>query len=209
MVKTDSTRSSTAPLPQSDVDVLRLLEANRFVMGAFEAVAAERLPDWWIVAGFVRNPVWDALHGNKDATPAGDVDVVFFDPGRPAAEDRAIAARLAARAPSYPWEVYNQAHMHTFNGHAPYRDTVDAFGRWAETVSAIGLTAGEDGRLRLAAPHGIEDLLAMVVRPTPHPDARRDVFEERLRTKRWRERWPLVRVTRGEGEPPRAFVRSK
>lgn len=205
MVKPDTTTSPSVPTLRSGDDVLRLLEANRYVMGAFDAVAAERLPDWWIVAGFVRNPVWDALHGNPEPTPAGDVDVVFFDPGRPAEEDRAIEARLATCAPSYPWEVYNQAHMHDFNGHAPYRDTVDAFARWAETVSAIGVTLREGGRLRLAAPHGVEDLVDMIVRPTPHPDARRDVYEERVRTKRWQERWPRARVIQDVKRTPAVF----
>ncbi|MGR3604663.1 nucleotidyltransferase family protein [Sulfitobacter sp.] len=38
------------------------------------------LPDCWIAAGFIRNAVWDALHGRSPQMPNGDVDVICFDP---------------------------------------------------------------------------------------------------------------------------------
>lgn len=41
-------------------------------------VADLKLPDGLIAAGFVRNLVWDHLHG-KNATPLNDVDVIFYD----------------------------------------------------------------------------------------------------------------------------------
>ena len=44
------------------------------------AVEELRLPDCWIGAGFVRNAVWDALHGRTpDCGLLNDVDVVFLD----------------------------------------------------------------------------------------------------------------------------------
>jgi hypothetical protein len=36
------------------------------------------LPDCWVAAGFVRNMVWDYLHGFP-STPLNDIDVIFFD----------------------------------------------------------------------------------------------------------------------------------
>ena len=56
-------------------------------------VRALRLPDGWIGAGFVRNAVWDTLHGR--ASPlSGDVDVLWFDAIQAeAAVDRTIEAR--------------------------------------------------------------------------------------------------------------------
>ncbi|MEM8934179.1 MAG: nucleotidyltransferase family protein, partial [Acidobacteriota bacterium] len=88
----------------------------------------------------------------------------------------------------------NQAHLHTYNEDAPYRDTVDSFSRWAETVSTVGVTLRPTGRVELAAPAGLDDLIGMVLRPNPHPDADREVFDRRLREKGWRELWPKVRL---------------
>ena len=120
--------------------------------------------------------------------------ISFFDPARPPEADAEIEAALKDIAPAYPWEVCNQAHMHTYNDDAPYEDSIDAVSRWAETVSTIGARIVGNGRLELAAPHGVDDLLAMVIRPTPHPDAKREVFEKRLVEKDWRQHWTKVQV---------------
>ncbi len=41
-----------------------------------ELVASFGLPDCWIGAGFVRNAVWDALHGRDVSPISTDVDVI-------------------------------------------------------------------------------------------------------------------------------------
>ena len=89
------------------------------MMTALRTLQRAELPDSWIVAGFVRHKVWDHLHGKDRRTFPTDLDVVFFDPNRQPDEDRRIEEQLSTWAPEYPWEVYNQAHMHTYNGHAP------------------------------------------------------------------------------------------
>lgn len=178
----------------AEARILRWIADDEWMMTALEAVRGLDLPDWWIVAGFVRAKVWDVLHGHGRRTLPGDLDVVFFDRQRPASEDRRLEAQLREVAPEYPWEVYNQAHTHTFNGDAPYGSSVDAFSRWAETVSTVGVSLGRDRRLVLAAPHGVQDLIELVVRPTPHPDAQPDVFAQRLKTKAWRRHWPRATV---------------
>ncbi|WP_301601517.1 MULTISPECIES: nucleotidyltransferase family protein [Pseudomonas] len=38
------------------------------------------LPDCWIAAGFVRNAVWDHLHGRELSPLNTDVDMIWFDP---------------------------------------------------------------------------------------------------------------------------------
>ena len=181
-------------MPLSEADVLALIGGDRWMMRALRCVADERLLEWWIVAGFVRSKVWDTLHGYREPTPIGDVDVVFFDGSRPMIADQQIESRLKVREPSYPWEVCNQAHMHTYNDDAPYLGSVDAFSRWAETVSTVGVRITSYGGLELVSPHGIEDLVNMVIRLTPHADAKREVFESRLHEKRWLEQWPRARV---------------
>lgn len=68
------------------------------------------VPDAWIGAGFVRNAVWDHLHGRAMTALQGDVDVLWFDPARSdPAEDLRLrstpgkAEVMAARAREKGW----------------------------------------------------------------------------------------------------------
>ncbi len=169
--------------------VAALLAADPARMQALAAVRALDLPDAWIGAGFIRNAVWDALHGIAPRPFAGDVDVVWFNPARAdAATDAALATRLP---PGLPWSVTNQARMHARHGDAPYRDTADAMRRWPETATAVAARLDAAGRVGILAPHGLDDLFALLLRPTPGREA---AFAARLAAKPWRAEWPRLRI---------------
>nr|WP_255616607.1 nucleotidyltransferase family protein [Microvirga puerhi] len=161
--------------------------------GLLFIVASLDLPDSWIGAGFVRNAVWDALHGRPfDLASLDDVDVVFLDRTEIGAErDDALQAHLQRLCPDHRWQVKNQARMHLRNGDAPYRDTAGAIARWPETATAIAARLAGD-HVDIIAPHGIEDLLGLIVRPTPSFFGKMDVYRERLARKDWSTRWPKL-----------------
>lgn len=48
-------------------------------MQALRVAAQERLPNWCIAAGFVRNLAWDRAHGYPHSTPLNDIDLIYFD----------------------------------------------------------------------------------------------------------------------------------
>ncbi|NIX77944.1 nucleotidyltransferase family protein [Microvirga terricola] len=153
------------------------------------------LPDSWIGAGFIRNAVWDALRGLPfGASPLSDVDVIFLDPAdlRPE-RDVSIEATLRALAQEPNWQVKNQARMHERNGDAPYRDASDAIAHWPETATAIASRVVQ-GKVEIIAPHGVEDLLGLIVRPTPAFARKPDVYRKRLAGKDWLTRWPCLTV---------------
>lgn len=181
--------------------VIEIVAREPLRLACLRAVHELGLPDAWIGAGFVRNAVWDALTGRVHDPRAHDIDVVFFDAAL-AREARAIEAEqtlertLAAELPGLCWSVTNQARMAVLNGDAPYRDTADAVARWPETATAIAAQMKGERGIRLLAPHGVEDLFALVVRPTPAFSGKPDLWEERRREKAWQERWPEVRSLR-------------
>ncbi|MBI3516172.1 MAG: nucleotidyltransferase family protein [Proteobacteria bacterium] len=187
----------TPPRPDFDLGaaLVGLLHADARRLALLAAVEALALPDGWIGAGFVRAAVWDAGHGRPAADPADDIDVVWFDPTRATADhDRALEARLATLAPAVRWSVKNQARMHARNGDPPYRSTADALRHWPETATAVAVRR-RDGALDWLAPFGLDDLFAMTIRPTPaFAGDRRTVVLDRVRDKRWLERWPLARL---------------
>lgn len=162
---------------------------------ALAHVRSLQLPDCWVGAGFVRNRVWDHLHG-RDASPMPvDVDVLWYDPHRrDAAHDRLLEARLRALDPGVNWSVKNQARMHARNGDGPYRSTADAMRFWPETATGVAVRRTRDDRCEVCAPRGLEDLFALVLRPTPrYVSEKRDVYESRIASKGWLTTWPLLR----------------
>ncbi|HZD24793.1 MAG TPA: nucleotidyltransferase family protein [Alphaproteobacteria bacterium] len=177
--------------------VLALVRGEPWMMAVLAAVRDLALPDAWVGAGFVRARVWDALHG-RDGPPAlDDVDVVYFDPSDPeGAGERALERRLAALLPGVPWSVKNQARMHLKHGDPPYRDCAEALSRWLETPTCVAVRLRPDGRLALLAPHGLADLMGLLVRPTPAGRERPGEYLARLEAKDWAGRWPRLRLLR-------------
>jgi hypothetical protein len=184
----------------SESDIARFIAGRPRMMRALRAVAARALPDGWVGAGFIRNAVWDALHGFDTPGEQGDVDVVFFDGSdlRPE-RDRGIEADLARACPDVPWSVRNQARMHERNGDAAYADTADALRHWPERCTAIAARAAAGG-VELLAPFGVADLVALIVRPTPAFARKMNIYRDRLRQKNWRARWPRLHVLESDAD---------
>lgn len=180
------------------IDVAALIAGQPDMTDALRALERLDLPDAWIAAGFVRNAVWDTLHGRRpDVGLLSDVDVVFFcaaDTSR--ARESAIEAALSSALPGVPWSVRNQARMHIRNEDSPYRDTADALSHWLETATAVGVRL-RWGRVALLAPLGVDDLTGLILRPTPYAAERPMKLRQywaRIEAKGWRARWPLLRI---------------
>ncbi|MFA6429691.1 MAG: nucleotidyltransferase family protein [Patescibacteria group bacterium] len=182
------------PRLQTISDIESLITDDHWMMTILRHVESLSLPDWYIGAGFVRNKIWDALHGYASRTPLNDIDVVYFDPiNISEAHDHHLERQLLTLDPTLPWSVKNQARMHSRNGDAPYTDTVDAFSHWPETATCIGVRL-INGHVEVKAPLGIEDLLALRVRPNPHFLHKIDVYTKRVQSKNWTILWPKLAI---------------
>lgn len=176
-------------------DVAAILQTDAARWHLLGLVRGLRLPDCWIGAGLVRSAVWDHLHGHTASPITGDVDVIWHDPDRlDPVEDRAHEAALLREQPAIRWSVKNQARMHLRNGDPVYGSAVDAMRYWSETATAVAARRHEDDSCEIAAPFGLDDLMGLIVRPTPRFEVeKRAVYEHRLRTKAWPIRWPRLR----------------
>lgn len=161
-----------------------------------KVVRSIRIPDCWIGAGFVRNVVWNQLHGRTVSPLSGDVDVLWFDPEQAdSSADRLIEAKLRALVPSVDWSVKNQARMHVRNGDAPYTSVVDAMRYWPETATAVAVRINCRDHLEVAAPFGLDDLFGLILGPTPRFAVdKRPLYDARIQAKGWLEMWPLLRT---------------
>lgn len=177
----------------SEADIIQLVQDDAWMMNILETARSLQLPDWWVCAGFVRSKVWDVIHHFEERTPLADVDVIYFDLGNPQEDlEKQWEAKLTTLNPTIPWSVKNEARMHEINKIAPYTSSVDAISKFPETATALGLSLDEYGKIILAAPHGISDVINVVLRPTPlfmHNQSLFPIYEQRVIKKNWQSTW--------------------
>lgn len=175
--------------------IRKWMTADTLRMRALRAAREMDLPDWCIAAGFVRNLVWDKLHGFEMPTPLEDIDLIYFDPVHAGREhDRHIEVRLAAAEPGLPWSVHNQARMHERNGDVRYGSTLDAMSYWVEQETAVGVRLNRDDGIEIVTAFGLDGLFARRITPNGRKRNSAIEFSARLTRKNWLWIWPDLRV---------------
>ncbi|MEM9470992.1 MAG: nucleotidyltransferase family protein [Pseudomonadota bacterium] len=177
-------------------DLIALLRQDGVRWQALGIVGAQELPSGCIGAGFIRNLVWDHLHGRSSDCRNEDVDVLWYDPSNTEpSHDRLIEDELRTLLPELKWSVRNQARMHLRNRDAPYSSVEEAMRSWPETATAVA--AKRDGECcAIIAPFGLDDLFSMILRPTSARPNKLKAFEARVGKKGWLSRWPHVSLAR-------------
>ena len=181
-------------MPQDQL--IAWLRADALRWDALAAVRSLNLPDGYVAAGFIRDFVWSRLHGFAPTLP-DDVDVIWFDVAHAEADvDRDLEDALHRMMPSLTWSVKNQARMHRRNGDAPYTSIADAMSHWPETATAIAVARSSEEMCDIIAPFGLGDLMGMRLRPTAQfTTTKRAIFDDRVGTKGWLERFPKLVLT--------------
>lgn len=176
-------------------DIAAVVADSPWHMDVLRTVNALNLKDWMIGAGFIRNIVWDHLHGYDSHTPLSDIDVIYFDPVEAEPSyDQDYEVKLSAVLSGVPWSVRNQARMHTRNSDQPYLSIEDAIAHWLETPTCVGVTLCENNVVSVIAPYGVEDLLSLQVRPTQWGGKKPEIYRERVDKKDWLKYWPKLRI---------------
>ena len=183
---------------ENEKQILLAIREDPWMMKILAAAKTLDLPDWWICAGFVRTKAWDELHGFSKRTALGDIDVIYFDPSSlDEMKEKVFEEKLDSLMPNLPWSVKNQARMHEVNQLPPYLSSVDAISKFPETATALGVKLDDKNDLELTAPCGIEDLLQMEIKPTEYFKTNKQlwkIYENRLENKKWKAKWPGVKV---------------
>ena len=183
---------------KNELDIIRLIQKDEWMMELLKAVKSVDLPDWWICAGYVRSKIWDALHGFEKRTHLPDIDVIYYDDKNICEEEEKIMeGRLKDLLPDIPWSVKNEARMHIRNSVAAYTSSVDAIAKFPETATALGIKLDSHNNLILSAPHGIQDMINLEVKPTPYfavNEKRIEVYEDRVTKKNWELTWSQLKV---------------
>jgi uncharacterized protein len=185
--------------PMTENEILKLVENDPWMMDVISHAEELSIPNWVIGAGFLRNKIWDHLHGySRKETENADIDLVYFDPnGNNQEQDEALSLEMKEKT-GFNFEIVNQVYAHVWNGIPPYVSVEDAISQWPETATAIGITK-KDEVLKLVAPYGIEDVVNLIIRQSPNFKSTalksEGLIENRVRDKRWLEKYPKLRVT--------------
>jgi hypothetical protein len=178
----------------NDCDILDSIRADPWMMRVLSTAAALDLPEWMIGAGFVRNKVWDHLHGFANAeVQTADIDLIYFDPADLRESTEKDYDRQLRAACDVNWSAKNQARMHQVTGDLPYKSAADGLAHWVESATCVAVTL-QDGTLRLIAPHGTGDLVRLIVRRSPAFKGGIRTMQERVASKRWLEKWPRLQL---------------
>lgn len=151
--------------------------------------------DLWLGGGSIRTLAWNYLTGQSQEVH--DYDIVYFKQLDLNEEtDKRIEAELKAQLPrSLKISVKNQARMHTINGEPIRSSLEDAIANWPETATATAVRLDDiGGNFISIAPYGFEDILNLVVRPTPYHLKNPVAFNRRLSQKDWQKNWPELDV---------------
>ncbi|KAA8599216.1 MULTISPECIES: nucleotidyltransferase family protein [Vibrio] len=177
--------------------IVTLIKQDPLRMQILDCVAQLGLPQCYVAAGFVRNLVWDHLHGHASPTPLNDIDVIYFDTIDTSYEsDLRYEALLKQRLPELNWQVRNQACMHTRNGDEPYQSSLDAMSYWPEKETAVALKQSLTGDIECISSFGLESLFDLQI--TPNPKRNRDIFDQRVQSKNWLTHWSKLTTSHSE-----------
>lgn len=179
----------------TEQDIIQMIKNDEWMMNVLTEANKLNLPDWVIGAGFLRNKVWDYLHDIKrDVADTHDIDLVYFDNININEEKDRKLSESMKDVLGLDWEIVNQAYTHKWhNRDIPYKDTAEGLSEWVETPTCVGVTL-VNGELKIIAPHGIDDLVNLIVRPTPSSKGDLGIFYSRIENKKWLEKWPKLRV---------------
>ncbi len=181
-------------------DLIKIVQEQDWLMELLRTTRDLHLSDCYIAAGAIRNTVWNYLHGFPTRNNQQDVDVAYFDPedisGKKTESYQKI---LSTTIPIVRWEVVNQAGAHLMEctrkfARLPAKSSSEAIAYWSETATGVGVRLEQDNSVTIAAPHGLDDLMNLVVRPVPKPYQQLLLYETRIKEKRWQMIWPRLTI---------------
>ncbi|MEL6256298.1 MAG: nucleotidyltransferase family protein [Bacteroidota bacterium] len=174
-----------------------IIRADVWMMERLEALLEFRIEDAWIGAGFIRNRVWDVLHGFYPDKQLNDIDVIYFDSIELTPErDLEMEALLRTKYPKDNWSVKNQARMHLKHAHEPYKNCEEGLSHWVETPTCVAVKLWPNpANIHILAPHGLEDLMNLKVRPNPtYGPEKAELYNQRVIEKKWATKWPKLDI---------------
>ena len=95
-------------------------------------------------------------------------------------------------------EIRNQARVHLWYQekfglpYPPLNSAVDGLSKFLANACMVALRYAANGELELYAPKGLEDTVAMIIRPNITPNF--DMTHFQAKADRWKQSWPELQI---------------
>jgi uncharacterized protein len=170
--------------------------ANQIIL---ERLPALGLPDAWLVAGSLFQTVCNVLTGRAPDYGIKDYDIFYFDPDTSWEAEDAIIQRVTALFSDLgvAVEARNQARVHFWYpgkfgiAYPPLQCSTEAVDRFLAVAEQVGLRPAQ-GRYDVYAPHGLDDLATLTVRPNLCANFLPRLYEAKAAA--WKARWPELTI---------------
>jgi hypothetical protein len=157
------------------MDMDRLVEGvlqNRANQVILERLPALGLSDAWLVAGSLFQTVCNVLTGRAPDYGIKDYDIFYFDADTSWEAEDALIRRVAAPASDIGVSVEprNQARVHLWysnkfgTAYSPLQRATEGIDRFLTWAAQVGMRPAERGS-EVYAPHGLDDLSTLTIRP--------------------------------------------
>jgi uncharacterized protein len=195
MKEAQQIKNELAMKEEREICLAEIVLSSTVLMLVLDAIKCVS-PELWLGGGAIRNHVWDTLSGRM--TPHDDFDVVFFDSENLSQEfENNFEENFKKLLPSsIRISVKNQARMHLVTGEPERTSLVEAIKNWPETATSIAARLHPNGEVEFIAPYGFEDLLGLILRPTPYHAEHPSSFLQRQAAKNWLKTWPELKETK-------------
>ncbi|MGI9281832.1 MAG: nucleotidyltransferase family protein [Endozoicomonas sp.] len=176
-------------------DLLALLKQSLEITETLEACRMIEVPNYYLAGGAITQTVWNHLLGLPLLNNIKDFDVVYFDSSDASNEQHYQLQISDLVSHTFPVDVKNQAKVHEWypqkfgNVIEPYQSAEEGIASWLPAF-AIGVRLEGSG-LKVFAPYGLDDLMAMHIRPN------KTVMSEQsyvAMTKSFKARWTGITV---------------
>ncbi|ETA74442.1 nucleotidyltransferase family protein [Ligilactobacillus equi] len=180
-------------------DLQKLLISTPNLQEIFTILRNNGLQEAYLCAGWVRNLVWNNLNQLEPTYLQDNLDIYYKKNSETAEEHQILTTKLNTHHAKYLWDLHNLASPRPHYSKIPQGDSIqEVLTKFPETCSAVGIRLQTNGQFEILAPYGLADLFELKVKPTPVFLATNSMtaFNERIKRKRWTQRWPKLKISK-------------
>jgi len=193
----DSLNGFNLSIDEQLIILEKILRMNVKLMKILEILEKDGIKNYYVGAGAINQTVFNYLHGNEIDYGIKDYDIVYYDEDVSYESEDIIIKRLEAKFKDLDVcvDIKNQARVYIWYYEkygvkkTPYTSVEDAIASWGATITCVGVRL-ENGKLRVCAPYGLNDIFGMIIRPVKREFSKEKYDERALR---WMKKWPKLK----------------
>lgn len=176
--------------------VLDILHRNSSIDNLFSFVRTLDIGKCALSGGTIRNEVWNYVFGNSPGSYIRDFDIVYFD------RDNSFSPPINIKIDGVPIQFSNQCVINSkynslFGTNFPAFNTIEETTYYfSEIATCVSVEICKDGKERVIAPFGLDDLFNGVCRPNPNKHGGKNlpegIYYQRVKKMGIAEKYPKV-----------------